>query len=712
MKTVVKKNITQRAARAVSAGAIACVVAGVGTVGAPAASAAPVNGCTEYMAYLVPGTTETNENANPMQPAGMLSKVGNALKGKFGDDITVVYVPYSASAFDKGKTYAQSAASGVKNLSSWMSKCKDSKIVLSGYSQGAEVAGDVAWHIGRGNGPVPASSVRAVALLADPKRGNEKLVGNVTQGQGVEGERPGGYGSLEGRIKWVCDTEDMYCNTTSKNPFVGVLGKVITGNDGKSVKPLDGEIGDQGDMASLVSDFGDTDLTGLSDKTSELSNRLQALNRDGSAPTGDQLNKIASLATDLNQTYSSTADIKKFADDNGVTEQLGQAKSGTPDNQTAQVLDALGGMDLNSLISNTASIAQTASGLASGDLSSGNLSGGGEAIKSLATMGMEVASQSGALNSVDSSNLAAATGVLGKLKVSSVVDTALTGVSTVLTTDFQGIIDKVTVLGQQLTALDAKAAHVTAGELNNMMAPWVELADMANTSLMPMAADMVGMIPDPQGYALIASQVMKVIGQVDIKRLADNVGKAQEVAWGVVEGHPEQLVNLAPIALDLGTVGLQSVTSGLLGTSANKTGVSAAGELNLGGLSTQLTSALGDGGVDLNDLSQLVNDGIDFSSFLASGAHTSAYTTKSLIGDMSAVEYIAEYFAVQLGNRSSGSSDGSSGSSGGSGNSGSGSRSDSDDSDSSSSGGSDDMGDMDDDSSGPDRGSIRMVPEE
>ncbi|WP_032373191.1 cutinase family protein [Rhodococcoides fascians] len=632
------------------------VAAGSAVTGLQTAAAQALGeGCTEYMAYMVPGTTETTIDADPSKPAGMLAKVGTKLEQKFGQKITVVYVNYSASAFDKGMTYEASESNGVQATAGLMAKCPTSKIVLAGYSQGAQVAGDVAWHIGQGQGPVPAASVRGVALLADPKRGSEKLVGVKLAGKGVAGERPGGYGSLEGRIKWVCDEDDMYCNTDSSNPFVGIMGKAVTGATDETVPPLDGTVGPSaGGFENLVSDFGDTDLTAVGDKASELKNRTEALTREGAGlPSKAQLDKIGQLAGSLNNTYSSTADIKNFADTSGTRELLGAEKTGTPGAQTSDVLSTLDGVDLGGLISNTASIAETVAGLTSGDTSTTNLAGGGEALKSLATMGLNVASQGEALSSMDRSNLTAATGVLGELKISTVVDTAMMTLTTVLSTDFAAIAAKVNQLGTQLAAMDAKGAHASAGDLNNMLAPWVDLAAAGNTNVMPMAASMVELIPDPSGGTKIAAEVMRILAKVDVKRLADNVGQAQEVAWSVVEGNAAEAVKLVPIGIDIGMVGLQSVLGGVMGTPVEKTGTSAvsAGGGDLVSMTSQLVNSVGGaGGIDT--IGKFAGDMMDFGSFIASGVHTSAYTSKTLVGNLNSVDYMAEYFIVQLGGKS------------------------------------------------------------
>ena len=621
---------------------------------APTAMAAPAlnPGCTPMMAYLVPGTTETSDDADPSQLKGMLAPIGNKLRTQFGDRITVISVPYSASAFDKGLTYKQSATDGVKRLAALMSKCPTSQSVVAGYSQGAEVAGDVLWHIGHENQPVAAANVKAAALLADPKRGNELLVGAKLAGQGVEGGRPNGYGALEGRIKWVCDDADMYCNTTSKNPFVKVLGKTITGNTSdNNVTPLNGDASGEDQLGSLVSNSGGLDLAGAPGTAEELKSRTQALVAPGAQPTGQDFTRIAGLADSLNKTYSTSQDVSKFAADNGADSLLDSQKAGTPGKSAAGVLDSLNGMNLGQLSSDTASMASTANQLAGDSSTASALSNSGELVKSLADKGLSVAAGSSALSATDQANLSTASGVLGQLKVSTVVNTALNGVTTILSTDYQGIAAKINDLGGALQRMDAKAAHADSDTILDKLQPWVDLADSANTNVMPMAAAMIGMIPDPYGACAIASMIMKVMAQIDIKRIVDNVRKAMDVAWTVLEGHPEAAVNLVPIGVDLGVTGVQALSNGLLGSGGAKTGASSAqgvgGGQDLVSMADQLTQSLG--GVNVDDLGQLATDGVDFSSFIASGAHTSSYTNKPLVQGMNGVDYIAAYFTVQLG---------------------------------------------------------------
>lgn len=630
-----------------------------GVVGAATAGAAPDygDGCTQYMAYLVPGTGETSEDADPSEPVGMLAGVARDLEEEFGDDITVVTVPYSASAFDKGLTYRGSAMTGVKALSDYMSQCQNSDMVVAGYSQGAEVAGDVLWHVGNDNAPVPAERVKGAVLLADPKRGSEKLVGTKSTGQGIQGERPGGYGGLEGRIKWVCDPEDLYCNTTSDNPFLKVIGKAVTGN--VSDNPVIGldEVEDMtsGDLSELTSTFGASKLTDVPDKAAELMNRSQALLERDESPTAAQLQTISDLAQDLNGTFASSEDILEFAQSGGALDLLAAEKKGTPGRQTFDVLETMEGMDLQALVAETSTVVDTVAALTSGTASDGELVAGGEALQLLATTGMEIASTSEALSEVDRSGLLAATGVMGQLKISTVINTSLSGMDTVMAMDFPAIAENLNLLGQQLAALDPHGSHETSAELLEQLEPWVNYIDAANTDVMPMAARMVQMVPDPTGQALAGAQVMKVAGQVDIKRLYDNLKLANDVSWTALQGNPEAAAGLLPIAMDVSAVGLEAISTGLLGGTANKTGQSQAdvdgvvgteGAQDLVDLTSDLAGQMGEG--DWSDMAQLVGDGLEYQSFISSGAHTTAYTDKPLVKGLSAVEYMAQYFIVSL----------------------------------------------------------------
>lgn len=665
--------------------ALVALVTGLATV-AGSGTAAAQGGCTPYMAYLVPGTTETNPSADPTKPVGLLKEVGEELQSKYGNQITVIYVPYSASAFDKGLSYKGSQHTGVAALAKFMAKCPQAQVVLGGYSQGADVAGDVAWHIGHENKPVAASQVRGVALLSDPKGGKEAVVGGSRSGEGISGGRPGGYGQLEGRIKWICGDKDMYCNVKTSNPYAKVIGHIIgSGGTDSEVTPLDGGMAqnDTDAMASLASDFSKVDLTGAQSKVTDLKTRTQALADSGKAPTRDQLSQISDLAGSLNSTYTALNKSNQFANTSGAGQMLSSSATGTPENKTAGLLSTVNSTDMGALTSDTSSIADTANSLAgslgSGDASSA-LTSGGESLKSLAMQAANVASQSSSLSQTDRSTLTAATGVLGSLQVSSVVDTSLMAMQVGLGTDYQGIFNDIAKMIDQLAKQDAVGAFDTSGGLMDKIEPWVNLASSANFSLMPMAASMVGAIPDPMGYTQIAAIIMKLLGQIDIKAIWNQAKETHRIAGQVIHGNPAAAVGLIPVGLNLAGIGVSALTGASTGLGGNTAPLgSGAGAGNGSGQSAApapapsagaatpgsntatdgaaLTSLVGKMGGP-QDFTKLASDGLDYASFLNSGAHTSSYTNRTLVGSMSAVQYIAAYFEAQL-SPSTGSSSGS-----------------------------------------------------
>ncbi len=160
------------AQRALAALVTATVATGTAAVTVPAMAHADPARCASTFNLFIPGTWETNEHADPSVAVGILKPIADTITATHGDRAEVYTLPYMARAFDNGKTYADSKSDArtkaANVLTDVASKCTRTKFTITGYSQGADAAGDLASDIGNGKGPIRPDRVLAVGLLADP----------------------------------------------------------------------------------------------------------------------------------------------------------------------------------------------------------------------------------------------------------------------------------------------------------------------------------------------------------------------------------------------------------------------------------------------------------------------------------------------------------------------------------------------------------------
>lgn len=235
---------------------------------APEKQPAPPVKCAPIQVIGVPGSGATHSAADPeakqeMQPGWNVAK---ELEDKHGADkvhgITVPYpaslgYAYSAQALKgtpegyvggyEGVSYGPSVKMGVEWAKNYMvqtaKECgSDTKWVLYGFSQGADVAGDIASEIssGRVDGVAP-DNVISVTLISDPNRSREASVARTgtdkvtlyapaprgkvqengeilpdsVQGKiGAVGARENDFSALYGKVLSLCSDADFSCSNT------------------------------------------------------------------------------------------------------------------------------------------------------------------------------------------------------------------------------------------------------------------------------------------------------------------------------------------------------------------------------------------------------------------------------------------------------------------------------------------------------------------
>lgn len=240
----------------------------------------PIPTCAPVQVIGVPGSGSTHSNADPeakqeIQPGWNPAK---ELEDKFGTDnvhgITVPYPAslgylYSAQALQgtpegymggyEGVGYADSVEMGVEWAKRYMEttaeQCgDDTKWVLYGFSQGADVAGEVASEVANNRvAGVSPDNIIAVTLISDPRRspeatdirqGDDKIrvyapvpegivqengeisTTNIAGKHGVVGVRNTDFNALYGKVLSLCHDDDFPC-ATAPGTLMSDIAKIV-----------------------------------------------------------------------------------------------------------------------------------------------------------------------------------------------------------------------------------------------------------------------------------------------------------------------------------------------------------------------------------------------------------------------------------------------------------------------------------------------------
>ncbi|RBO79809.1 cutinase family protein [Nocardia puris] len=211
----------RRAARAALCAAIAATTVTAGVAAAEPTPGPTTTQCPRWTALLAPGTHQTTPTSGQATNE-ILTQLGESLTARYGTDIEVRTL--AASSAGAGSVSQADLTAAVQGL------CSDTRVVLAGYGQGAEVAGDLATTLGNRGGPIPASRILAVALVSDPRRDPATTqLGTPVAGQGVTGPRAHGFGELTDRVRTLCLDGDSYCSTTAESsPALAAVSRALT----------------------------------------------------------------------------------------------------------------------------------------------------------------------------------------------------------------------------------------------------------------------------------------------------------------------------------------------------------------------------------------------------------------------------------------------------------------------------------------------------
>ncbi|QNQ91539.1 cutinase family protein [Corynebacterium poyangense] len=203
--------------------------------------------CPAVEVVAAPGTWESAADDDPIHPhanpRSFMLSITDPIQQRYPENQVKVWtLPYTAQFKNvnaqQEMSYDQSRQEGTSKLENELqtmhNQCPNTRYILSGFSQGAVIVGDIASRIGQGAGVIPADRVLGVAIVADGRRepgvginpgvevggvGAEvalapvsALVQPIVPGATMRGPREGGFGELQDRTFSICAPNDSICD--------------------------------------------------------------------------------------------------------------------------------------------------------------------------------------------------------------------------------------------------------------------------------------------------------------------------------------------------------------------------------------------------------------------------------------------------------------------------------------------------------------------
>ncbi|TDC46675.1 cutinase family protein [Actinomadura sp. KC345] len=505
-----RKSVIQRYRRPATVIAVAGAVAAAAAVpllnsdnSATAARASEAMACTPIKLIVVPGTWETTSNADPNTPVGMLRGVTEPLEQRFGDRISSYWVGYHATAFDQGKTYADSKQTGIdaanKAMTDIARACPGTRFVGLGFSQGAHVNGDVAAAIGAGKGAVPAGSYIAGGSVADPARGTkgEVNLGDPMPGtKGIAGPRPQGFGSLSGKVANVCLKGDLYCALPEENKLSSTLGTVL------------GQVGLANMHQSAQNELA-TDLGKVNGKPADLSTVPTGVKTLAGQARGKDSAAAARTAGELAALVGPLQALTRAVANPMLVNSLLQAPPGSQNHTAGQVLQALNNTDLVGLATDLDGVIAAAK--------AGNTAG-------LAQAALAAAAKAAPLTGLPAAEVAKVTKVIQGLQPVALLAQASNIIGGISKIDYQGIQRAAKALPAYVQKGDARGVYRSLVAIEDKLLPLAKTANRVD--LTPLAA-LLSMWP-PGSPERAVGEALVILDRVDWVRITRNLRTIQD----------------------------------------------------------------------------------------------------------------------------------------------------------------------------------------